>query len=442
MSRIRSRVVKATIQDPTVLGMFQGVLGGGDDSAGAGPGPLHVLHPKWLRIRTHADRFLQLLELLATSAPMGKALAAAAEELEAVAAGILRLRREYADLFDDPEPALAALEPGAAALAAATRAEYDAVPADARARWLAEYQRAKDSSLVGAIIVTCKNLVSHKRSLADPEQLRDGFLTRDAGNSFAPIPVLPELNFKRCYRDLGLAPADREFFLVVLHKLYRISHDMYEAMTTPDVDVDEFIQVIMSSIDEVRKHIPRCDAAFDKIIESVSLLKGNFGGYYKDFVASNNPTIIMENFVLDVSQSAKASPSVTAQFRKIISHYRKIASQGFSNPKMQHLFSQVDKNFQELEKRSRKADAEGDGSGSSAEEVAGPATAVEAAPDSSSADEGRKTSATGQRRVAARRQQARQRRRARVGAGAAVPAPKAEGSDSEEGLAAEFASAI
>jgi hypothetical protein len=117
----------------------------------------------------------------------------------------------------------------------------------------------------------------------------------------------------------------------------------------------------MSSIDEVKKHIPRCDQAFQKIIESVDLLKGNFNGYYKDYTASGNPTIIMENFVLDVSKNTKSSPAVTAQFRRIIAHYRKLASQQASNPKLQSLFAQVDANFHELEKRSKEADGSGDG---------------------------------------------------------------------------------
>jgi hypothetical protein len=140
---------------------------------------------------------------------------------------------------------------------------------------------------------------------------------------------------------------------MVLHKLYKISHDVYDVMSSPDIDVNEFIQVIMASLDDVKKHIPRCGEAFDLIASSVNLLQNNFDDYYKDYVASNNPTIIMENFVLDVSQKAKSSPRIAAQFRRIITHYRKLAAQQASNPKLQSLFQQVDKNFQELEKKVR-----------------------------------------------------------------------------------------
>jgi len=176
--------------------------------------------------------------------------------------------------------------------------------------------------------------------------------------SFAPLPDLSRVNFKQMYVDDRLDPGDREFILVVLHKMYVISHDVYEAVSAPDIDVDEFVEVIMSSIGEVKKQIPRCDGAFQKIIESVDLLKGNFSGYYKDYVASSNPTIIMENFVIDVSKNTQASPTVTAQFRRIISHYRKLASQQATNPKLQSLFAQVDANFAELEKKSREAESE------------------------------------------------------------------------------------
>ena len=163
------------------------------------------------------------------------------------------------------------------------------------------------------------------------------------------------------------------------------------------------MQVIISSLDDVKKHIPRCDEAFDKIRESVGLLKGNFGGYYKDYVASNNPTIIMENFVLDVSKKTESSPKVTGQFRRIISHYRKLASQQAQHPKLRTLFEQVDKNFSALEKESRVAD---EADTSSDEEVPGDETEKGEASDVLQVKK-----STGARRVRRRRKRTKKRRK-------------------------------
>ena len=139
-------------------------------------------------------------------------------------------------------------------------------------------------------------------------------------------------------------------------KLYEISHSVYIILSEPDVDVNEFVAVILNSIDSVKKHIPRCNEAFDKIVESVDILKHNFDGYYKDFMSCNNPAIIMEHFVLDVSKNTKATPKITAQFRRIITHYRNIASQHSTDPRLQSLFKHVDKNFEALEKCNQEDD--------------------------------------------------------------------------------------
>lgn len=229
------------------------------------------------------------------------------------------------------------------------------MPQATGAKFLEVFAAVKGCSVVNTAIVTCRNLIPHKKYIKDSADLKDKFIMKSAGLTISPVEGLA-LNFKQLYTSDLLNTADRKFILLVLHKMWVISHDVYDAVSSPDIDVNEFVTVIMSSIGEVRRHIPRCDQAFDKIIESVDLLKGNFGGYYRDYVATSNPTIIMENFVLDVSKNTKSSPQVTAQFRKIISHYRKLASQHASHPKLQTLFQQVDRNFQELEKQDRATD--------------------------------------------------------------------------------------
>lgn len=376
--QIKSKVVKATLANKDVLDMFHGVLGTSEGSA-----QLPITYPKYLRIAHHTDRFLRLLELTRDSTPLGLFPGPHSH----LAAYVAALRAQHAQSFSAPSfeqwlgvsaaHMVVGLPPPDGAEA------YDRVPAETVARFNDVFAAIKKCSLVNTVIVACSHLVARKKALQDEKALNDRFLTKGAGTTFSPLPDLPQLNFKQVYVDERLSADDRRFLMAVLHKMYTIGHDVYEAVSAPDVDVNEFAEVIMSSIGEVQKFIPRCDEAFKKIASSVDLLKGNFGDYYKDFTASGNPTIIMENFVLDVSKDTKASPKVTAQFRKIITHYRKLASQQASNPKLKSLFSQVDANFQELEKQSAAADGESS-EDSSEDEAAPPAPATQAAPPAAS----------------------------------------------------------
>jgi len=149
-------------------------------------------------------------------------------------------------------------------------------------------------------------------------------------------------------------------------QLYFVLQFLFSFLNSPHLIL--FVTIILNSIDTVKKTIPRCTEAFDKIVESVDILKNNFNGYYKDFMASNNPAIIMENFVLDVSKNTKATPRITSQFRRIIAHYRKIASRHIDDPRLQTLFQHVDRNINELDKYKKDDDTYEDDENKSDEE--------------------------------------------------------------------------
>ncbi len=339
--RIKSKVVRSTIQNKDVLNMFHEVLGTSTNGV-----DLSIAHPKYELITRNCRRFIELLTKLSES----KTFQLFENARVHLTKYIKSLREQYIQSCSAPDLDIYMDQ------STLDGTNYDNVPPEVEKQFSSVFQECKKCNLVNLIIVTCKNLIAHKHQLKNVEQLNDKFLVQSGGISFAPLPELPALNFKQIYIDDRLTAQNKKYVLVALHKLYEISHDLYTAVSSPDINVDEFSEIIMSSLGEVKKQIPRCDAAFDKIADSVGLLKGNFDGYYRDFVASNNPTVIMENFVMDVSKNTKSNPKVTVQFRKIITHYRKIASQKSTNPKLQTLFQQVDKNFTELERKGRKAD--------------------------------------------------------------------------------------
>jgi hypothetical protein len=356
-SQATPKVVRSTLENQDVIDLFQNIMGTGEESRLN----LAIVYPKYLAIENHCDRFQRLLRALAQSETLARFGGGVAEALNAYIEYLnMSHMRTFAavDLaarYPDEVARAAAADPDEGAAAAAPPpVDYERVPADEQAAFAEVYGGVKNSEIVSKIIVTCKNLITHKHALQDSSRLDDRFLARSAGLTFAPIADVPAFNAKQIYMSDTMRVTDRQFLLLVLHKMMRISHDVYDAVSSPDIDVNEFVEIVAASLDDVKKHIPRCDQAFNKIRESVEMLKDNFGNYYKDYVASNNPSIIMENFVLDVSDRTEASPQVRAQFRRIIAYYRKAAGQHAQHPKLRTLFQQVDKNFQVLERSSRR----------------------------------------------------------------------------------------
>lgn len=343
-----SGVVRQTLDNRDVLDMFDGVLGAGEVD-------LNILDAKYKQLRLHVDRFLTLLEALLAY----EGLRPFARDSELLTGFIRALRAQFVENFS------AALPPppmhSAATPLALDADPYAGIPKDVCDGFVRGARVAKESNLVKVILVTCKNLVPFKALIENAEELKDRFLVSSAGSQFCPLPDLP-INFRALYTSFSRAE-DRHFLLVVLHKLYRISHDVYDAYRLPEIDVDKFSHIIVDSVGLVKKQLPGCEDAFRRITDSVDLLKLRFGEYHGDAVASGNPAVIMENFVLDVAkEQSNASPALTRQFRKIISHYKKQASKHSSSmdPKLRTVFDQVNKNFSELDRQTGGADGQAD----------------------------------------------------------------------------------
>jgi hypothetical protein len=338
MKKIKSKVVKSTINNKDILETFQELLGTSESNV-----CLPIAYPKYTKLQINVSRYIKLMNMFHSSSCMNKFpdINTCFEQY------IKSLEKHFAEAFTAPD-----LEQYCTKETETLAGpNYSFVPKEVKAEFSKIFNSCKKCNIVNIIIVTCKNLIMYKKFIGDKNNLNDNFLTKKAGNVFDPLPDFPQLNIKKIYNDDILDKNEKNFILIFLSKLYEISYSVYETLSSPDVDVNEFVAVILNSIDTVKKHIPRCDEAFDKIVESVDVLKDNFGGYYKDFMASNNPAIIMENFVFDVSKNTKATPKVTAQFRKIITYYREIATKhAIHDPRLQSLFKHVDRNFEELER--------------------------------------------------------------------------------------------
>ncbi len=346
--KIKSKVIKSTLNNKDILDTFQELLGSSETNA-----YLPIAHPKYVKLTIHVNRFIRLLTMFKDSLTMS-VFPDLKEQLNVY---IVSLEKNFKESFTAPDLEQFCLKE----METIAGHDYKLVPPDVKEEFSKVFSLVKKCNIVNIIIVTCKNLLQYKKFIEDKTQLSDTFLTKTAGNVFDPLPDFPQLNFKKIYNNDSISHGDRTFTLMFLSKLYEISYNTYEVLSSPDVDVNDFVSIIVNSIDQIKKHIPRCNEAFDKIVESVDILKNNFDDYYKDFLSSNNNTaIIMENFVLDVSKHTKATPKITAQFRTIISYYRKLASQHNSDPRIKTLFKHVEKNFNELERIQKDEDNDED----------------------------------------------------------------------------------
>jgi len=236
--------------------------------------------------------------------------------------------------------------------------DYSKVPAETKEKFGEIYEKLKTDSTVNEFIGICNTLIVYKKHIEDEKTIDSKFILNMPGHEFTPFGFCG-LNFKRI---CVLLSTDDDYdktqnnqlikiSMLLLNKLYNLTYNLFKVVNKPDIDVDEFVSVIMSNIGEVKKRIPRCEKAFRKIEESVDLLKNNFGTYYKDFVESNNSTIIMENFVLDVANNTNPDTGTIFQFKQIIKYFRTAMKNNASqNPEIKMLFKKVSENFKKLDK--------------------------------------------------------------------------------------------
>jgi hypothetical protein len=220
------------------------------------------------------------------------------------------------------------------------------------------YKTLKGKSEVQSIIITSGNLKKHKRYLEDQNNLKDDFIKREPGLSLNPLSFT-QLNFKLLWASSKLTNMAKKYILSILNHTYVIGHEMYEVITSPDIDIKKFSKVLIDNIDKMKKTIPRCDKAFNIIKNSVELLEGNFKNYYKNSVEAENPSIIVESFIIDVSMSQKANASITGQFRRIIMFMKKQAANN-KDPRVKKLFKILNSQFDLMAKKTGVSPADDD----------------------------------------------------------------------------------
>lgn len=217
------------------------------------------------------------------------------------------------------------------------------------------YKKIKDNEYVKSLIVLGGTLKRHSRFIDDKNNLKDNFIGQEPGLSFT-IFQFSTLDLKILWANKRITFTVKQYILNVLHTLWKDTYEIYRIVTSPDVDIDKFTKLLIESIGRLKKEpgLNRCNNAFNRIENSVHLLKDKFGDYYRESVASSNPNMIVESFIIDVSNQGGANARLTREFRQIIQYMHKVGAQTGKNkdPKIQKLFKMLNSNFNIMEKQS------------------------------------------------------------------------------------------
>jgi hypothetical protein len=227
-------------------------------------------------------------------------------------------------------------------------AEYDGSPFV-----MADYLKLKRSSWAIHAVKICNFLVLHKDEFEKKAHACDFIeLSHDL-----EMKILPFSSFclRRLFTEFQLTAHEKEFIAMVLEKMYILGREVYELVTSPDINIKEFINMMSHALNAVQKHpkLSRCGDAFKLIKKSLGMFEDNFGEYFKDFIESGDTTIIMQNFIIDVSTKTKANLKVSGQFKEILKYYRDLSANN-KNPEITKLLSKLNENIVSMESQNIK----------------------------------------------------------------------------------------
>jgi len=211
-----------------------------------------------------------------------------------------------------------------------------------------KYKNLKKSEITNVHIEYLTNILNYKKQLEDNDTLQ--WINSISGPVFELLPFC-ELNFKQIINyNLEKEDSDlfNKFLTLIIKKEVSFCKKLYEIIITPDIDVKQLAQLILDNIDNFKKEIPRCDKAFNKIEEALRTLEDNFNNYYKDYIVTNDPSIMIQNFLSDIYKNGKEDPTLVAQLRRIIKFFTdKIKTHQNSNSKINNIVDKLNSLFKE-----------------------------------------------------------------------------------------------
>jgi len=322
--------VKMAIKNRDINGMF-------NEMCGEGVVPIHIAFEKYTKLKDKLASFITMLENFCKGS-----FAKTYKDYEMPMAEILvfchQSRKELETYFPPPpfsEMDIMKFLSGEKKLDIELEIKFSEV-----------YKRAKGVDLVSNCVKTCNQLIKYKNYLISKDESgknnpSGSFITSAPGGEFRPL-YFSSFNVKEAFIRSDMTDHFRNYILMVLAMTIEYTYDIYNIYISPDWDPVVFSQIMTANIEEVKKQIPRCNKAFQRIEQSLGLLESNMNNYYKDFVVTRNPSTMMENFVNDVAlKNENTDPETTRQFKEIIKYYQKMSNGQIKDPRIKTLFDQV-----------------------------------------------------------------------------------------------------
>jgi hypothetical protein len=304
------------------------LLGGAKD--------IGVIYPKYSNIATHLEKIREVIRELC-NVPIFKA-----EKWKASAAAL----DQYCMMIDEHLAEHFSIMLGQYML------DLSKSPQELQERVFASYDVWKAHPLTTTLIKTCDSLHKYRDALESPSI---EFVLNIAGTTWEPLAFI-RLNFKDLFIDIsGFATSQKmaNVIFAALKLIYDHTHEIYNIRISPDIDGDKFVETILQCVEQLRKNprLSRCTKALNKIVSSAELLKTRLSGYYRDFVETNDSSIIMQNFISDVSETCGDDDiHLINEFRQIAQYFNEVQAQNpqGKNPETKKLFAAVMENINKI----------------------------------------------------------------------------------------------
>lgn len=215
------------------------------------------------------------------------------------------------------------------------------------------YLAAKSSKVTSDCIHMCSKLSKYKKHIQSNEDMSDAFL-KSAGTHSLCIFTFNNLDIKFIYVYSDLDQSAKKYIMLFLNMVYNAAYDIFQVVANPDIDIGKISEIVMSTISQTKKMIPRTEKAFRKIEESMSMFKDNFGDYYKDFVTTKDPSVILTNFLSDCKNThaesdAKTDIELARQFTRIAGFFKQQLNGKIKDPQIAAVLDAIDENFKSLD---------------------------------------------------------------------------------------------
>lgn len=201
------------------------------------------------------------------------------------------------------------------------------------------YVELKKKESIRMLFAVHTQLREYKPFIENANNLTGEFVYDEPGFEVYPFRKISELNLFNIWSTNPSKDA-KMYILKFLHRVYSITKTIVETIMLPDIDIDMFSKKFITYITELKKQIPRCDEAFKKIESAIGLLKKNFNCYYRDFVRTENPSVIVDGLLNDVINENKRNIKLSYQLKKILMYFQKSMTH-CATPKIKNLMNSL-----------------------------------------------------------------------------------------------------